>query len=95
MATNPHWETVSFVLSSAVRTNVLDVLRGQRSTPSQIAKHVDQPLSHVSRALRELQSKTLVILLTPGRTKARLYEITDRGREVSEKVASLRGGRKP
>ena len=65
MADDPHWELVSFVLSSAVRTNVLDALRAQRSTPSQIAKRVDQPLSHVSRALRELQSKSLVNLLTP------------------------------
>ena len=88
------WDTVSFVLSSEVRTNVLETLRAQRSTPSQIAKRVDQPLSHVSRALRELQSKALVTLLTPSRTKARLYEITERGREVLEKVSALRGGRK-
>lgn len=85
------WEIVSFVLSSELRTRVLQALSSQQSTPSQIAKHVDQPISHVSRALKELHERGLVVLLTPHRTKARLYEITPEGRAVLDKVAALRG----
>lgn len=66
-------------------------LSSHESTPSQIAKYVDQPISHVSRALKELQERGLVVLLTPQRTKARLYEMTAEGRAVLDKVAALRG----
>ncbi len=91
MPTGAEWEVVSFVLSSDLRTRVLRGLRSSQSTPSQIAKQVDQPISHVSRALKELQERGLVVLLTPHRTKARLYEITPEGKAVLDKVAALRG----
>ena len=89
-----NWELVSFVFSSEVRTHILEILRNAEATPSQLAKEIDQPISHVSRALKELQEKSLVLLLTPHRTKARLYEITDQGRTVIESVRMLRGGRR-
>jgi len=95
MAEQAQWETVSYIFSSDVRTRVLETLCAQKATPSQIAKRIGQPLSHVSRALKELQLKQLIILLTPTRTKARLYEATAIGNEVLEKVIVLRGGRKP
>jgi len=88
------WELVSFVFSSEVRTHILDLLRSAEATPSQLAKTINQPISHISRALKELQQKSLVLLLTPHRTKARLYEITDRGRTVIESVRALRGVRR-
>jgi len=72
----------------------LEALCTQRATPTQIGKKLNQPLSHISRALRELHSKQLVVILTPHRTKARLYEATEQGRQVLEKVRALRGGEK-
>ena len=94
MTTEADWEIVSFVFSSDVRTRVLELLKNQKATPSQLARELDQPISHISRSLRELQGKGLVLLLTPHRTKARLYEITGQGREVLDKVVALRGGRR-
>ncbi len=88
------WELVSFVLSSELRTRILDILRNAEATPSRLAKEIDRPVSHISRALKELQQKNLVLLLTPHRTKARLYEITDLGKTVIESVRTLRGGRR-
>ena len=93
MAGGADWDVVSYVFSSDVRARVLEILRAQKATPSQIAKRLSQPISHISRALHELQAKKLVILLTPSRTKARLYEVTAQGREVSDKVAVLKGGK--
>jgi len=95
MAEQAQWETVSYIFSSDVRTRVLETLCAQKATPSQVAKRIGQPLSHISRALKELQAKQLILLLTPTRTKARLYEATASGREVLEKVRILRGGGKP
>ncbi len=94
MPEEDNWELVSFVFSSEIRTHILEFLRSAEATPSQLAKEVDQPISHISRALRELQQKNLVLLLTPHRTKARLYEITDQGKSVIESVRSLRGGKR-
>ena len=94
MLGDDNWDLVSFVFSSEVRTHILDILRNAEATPSQLAKEIDQPISHISRALKELQEKRLVLLLTPHRTKARLYEITDQGRTVIESVRVLRGGRR-
>jgi DNA-binding transcriptional ArsR family regulator len=85
-----NWESVSYVLSSEVRTRVLRALKVDKATPSRLAEQIDQPLSHVSRALRELLEKELVICLTPKRRKARLYEITENGSEVLDRIDTLK-----
>ena len=85
-----NWEVVSFVFSSEARLHTLRSLKTKKATPSQIAEQVDQPLSHVSRALRELQDKDLVVCLTPNRTKARLYAITPEGADILSKIETLR-----
>lgn len=85
-----NWEVVSFVFSSETRSRVLRSLKSRKATPSQIADEVNQPLSHVSRALKELQDKELVVCLTPNRKKARLYAITPAGADILSRLETLR-----
>ncbi|HLA82221.1 MAG TPA: ArsR family transcriptional regulator [Thermoleophilia bacterium] len=90
------WETVGFLLSSEIRQGVLRTLSGQRCTPSQISTVLGQPISHVSRALGELQSRKLAVCLTPERKKGRLYQITSLGETVLRELERLRTrGEKP
>ncbi len=83
------WNDVSFVLASTYRVNVLDQLSDSSTTPSQLASEAQLPISHVSRALRELRDHALVKLLVPeDRKKDRIYGITDQGAEVWETIES-------
>jgi DNA-binding MarR family transcriptional regulator len=56
-----------------------------------IAKATNEHLSHVSRALRELQTKGLVECKNPKNSKYRFYEITAKGREIYSRVAEIEG----
>lgn len=85
----PQWDDVSFVLASTYRVNVLNQLSDNSTTPSQLASETQLPISHVSRALRELRDHSLVKLLVPeDRKKGRIYGITDQGAEVWETIES-------
>jgi predicted transcriptional regulator len=57
--------------------------------PSAIASSAGMNLSHVSRALRELEEKSLVECLTPKMTKNKIYGITPSGLSVIEKMKML------
>lgn len=83
------WDDVSFVLASTYRVDILDQLADGSTTPSQLATEAQLPISHVSRALRELRDHALVKLLVPeDRKKGRIYGITDQGAEVWETIES-------
>ena len=83
---NQFGHAVSFVSKSEVRSHILeDVLRGPR-TPSELASMENKHVSHVSRALRELQALGLVesVQGDPGERysgdkKKRRYGATDLG----------------
>ena len=84
------WEAIGFLLSSEIRQGVLRTLIEKRSTPSQISTVLGEPISHVSRALKELQSRKLAICLTPNRKKGRLYQITTLGETVLHELERMR-----
>ena len=82
------WKLISFV-QGRIRRKCLEELNSGQKTPQMIAKSIEEHLSHVSRALRELSEKKLAICLTPDQNKNRFYEITTLGQEILEKVAKL------
>lgn len=88
------WETVSYVFSSELRFKVLVELRKSKLTPSQLARGLSQPMSHVSKALSELSDKELVVCLTPSRKKGRFYEITKDGEKVLDEISKITRGTK-
>jgi len=80
---SPNWDTVGYVISSNYRTVVLARLAKGPATPTKIARDVDLPTTHVSRALQSLRDHDLVELLVPEeRRKGRVYAITAEGTDV-------------
>lgn len=74
-------------MQGKVRMSVLFALRGCPKTPSRIADETGEHLSHISRALREMKEKGLVECMTPGRSKNRIYQITEKGVIVLEELS--------
>jgi predicted transcriptional regulator len=87
------WDTVGFVFSSQLRLKILLVLRESKNTPKQLSASLKKPMSHVSKALKQLSERQLVECLTPKRRKGRLYDITKRGNQVLDEIGKI--GRKP
>jgi DNA-binding MarR family transcriptional regulator len=81
------WELVSFA-QGRVRRLCLEALSAGPKTPNSISESSGVHLSHVSRSLRELQSKGLVECVTPKATKNRIYIISNKGRKT---LRMLRG----
>lgn len=86
---------VSFVFSSELRLKTLLELSKSEFTPKQLSLSLDKPISHISKALRELRNKGLVECLTPKMRKARFYTITRLGTQVLDEINKLTkiGGR--
>jgi DNA-binding HxlR family transcriptional regulator len=83
------WDDVSYVISSRYRVDVLNRLQTGPSTPSLIATDTDHSISHISRALQELQEEDLVTLLvSEERRKGRVYGTTEQGQAVIEIIQS-------
>lgn len=84
---SPDWDVIGYVISSSHRTAVLGRLADGPATPTQLAKDVDLPITHVSRALQSLRDHGLVELLVPEeRRKGRVYAITSKGFEIWEVI---------
>jgi len=83
------WETVSYAFSSELRLKILLELSKSKNTPKQLSLSLKQPISHVSKSLKELTTKGLVECLTPNRKKARFYSITKHGNQVLDEINKL------
>ena len=75
----PPFDSVDYVLSSETRFRIISYLSEDAKTPTQLANAIQKHLSHISRALRELESKDLVICSSPKNTKPRIYYLTPEG----------------
>jgi predicted transcriptional regulator len=80
------WETISYVFSSELRLKTLLELSKSKGTPKQLSLSTRQPISHISKALKELNGRGLVECLTPSRKKARFYSITRQGNQVLDEI---------
>lgn len=83
------WETISYVFSSELRFKTLLELSRSQNTPKQLSLSTEAPISHISKALRELNGKGLVECLTPSRKKARFYSITTLGNQALDEINKL------
>ena len=82
------WDLTGFIVRSKYRSAVfLDLTTAKR--PSQISKKLGFRLTHVTRALRELGSKSLVECLNPKDRVGRIYQLTSRGKSLIKKVKDL------
>lgn len=80
------WKKYSFVVRAKNRKKILKALK-EPKTPTQLSKETKINLSHVSRSLRELMDKDLVKCLTPDQTTGRVYDRTETGEKIVEKIA--------
>jgi DNA-binding MarR family transcriptional regulator len=89
-ATRMSIDSFDFILSSETRFRVLSFLSRSASTPTQLAKEIEKHLSHISRALRELESKDLVSCQSPKYAKPRVYYLTPEGDRLLREVTRYR-----
>lgn len=88
MGTGHSEDIEAYVLSSKYRSAVLELLtETKRATPTEIAEETDEPRSHISRALSELQDRGIVELRVPeARNVGRYYALTEDGSAVWSSV---------
>ena len=82
------WELVSFV-NSDIRRKCLVQLKHKFKRASWIARKIKKRNTHVNRALRELESKGLVVSGIFGNDGEVFFKITPLGRRVLRKVKEI------
>lgn len=82
------WDLLSFIQGKDRKLALKELAEGPK-TPSQMAENSDKHLSHISRALRELEDKNLVECKNPQANKNRFYEITEKGEELLKKSKKI------
>jgi predicted transcriptional regulator len=80
MSTNP--STISFVASSKRRLEILKILTKERKSQPEIANLTGMYKAHVSRTLKELLEKELVVCQNPEDRAFKFYSITSLGKKV-------------
>ena len=81
----PDWNTIGFVVASKYRRKVIGALQKGEKTPKMMSIETGIRLNHLSNVLRRLADRGLVLCLTSGRKKGRIYALTDEG----EKIATI------
>ena len=69
-----------------MQKKVLRSLNNSIKMPSKISKDTEISIHHVSRYLKQLKEKQLVICLNEDYKQGRLYKITKLGKEVLEHI---------
>ena len=83
------WEDASYVAASRIRMDMLAKLNTPK-IPSVLASNMKMSRSHISRALKQLESRDLIICKTPNAKRAKVYGITHNGRQALESAEKLR-----
>ena len=86
MADNKNdWELFSWVIRGNQRRKVILALE-KPTIPSKIKKEAKMSLSNVSKILSTFKKRGLVHCLNPGAITGRIYELTEKGQWVRDKV---------
>ncbi len=76
---------VSWVKRGKQRREIIAHMKGTQ-TPTEIAKKSGYSLNHTSRVLRDFKKEGLVKLHNPKDKTGRLYELTQKGKYVRDKL---------
>ncbi|MHA1716972.1 MAG: ArsR family transcriptional regulator [Promethearchaeota archaeon] len=76
------WNLFGFIKASDYRIKVIKALNDKKRTPKELSEITSIPLSHISTTLKQLIRKKVVICLTPGLRKGKLFELTKIGMDV-------------
>jgi len=80
------WEDVGYVMASKYRETIIKKLSKKNYMPSILAKETNLRLSHISRALKELKIKNLIVCLNKESKKGKIYSLTDSGKRLLELI---------
>ena len=75
-----HWEDKAFIKSSKNRVQILNTLKAEPLTVTELAKKLDNHRSTVSQQLLRLEKAGFVKCLTPARANYHIYGITKKGK---------------
>ena len=81
------WDLIGFIKASQTRYNTLKALETDFLMPTEISQHTGIRTSQVSGALQEMKKRNLVECKNEQLRKGRIYQITDKGRELLEILA--------
>lgn len=84
------WDDVSFLLASEYRRKIMKALKEGPRTPSMLAKETSLYPEHVSRTLKELKKRKLILCLTPNRKRGKLFKLTEIGKKTLKKMPSYK-----
>ena len=76
----------AFVIASTYRVNTIKALKYKTKIPRDISKDSGILANHISKILRELKDKGIVVCINEEVHKGRLYRLTDTGIEIYEKL---------
>ena len=76
----------SWVKISSYRNRVMIALGSKLKTPSTLSKESGIKTSHISNVLSELKTKELIVCINEEARKGRLYQVTDLGKQVMQKI---------
>ena len=76
-----------YVLRSKIRLNLLISLKSEPKTPTQISKEISAHITHVSEALKQLETKGLLSCLNPNDKKNKSYYITEDGKNLLNAIS--------
>ncbi|ALT68951.1 transcriptional regulator [Methanobrevibacter millerae] len=76
----------AYVITSTYRKKVVKSLSKRDMIPTQIAYDSDILPNHVSKVLRELKEKDVVVCTNEQDRKNRNYHLTDLGMEIAEEL---------
>lgn len=79
------YDLVSFILRGKFRKKILIELKTPK-TPTQLSKKLAIQRSNISRCILELEKKGLLVCLTPNEEMGRLYQISELGKNVLERM---------
>ncbi len=82
------WNDVSYVIASKTRRAIVLKL-GTPRTPTFLARDLDLNLANVSRAITELESKDIIVCLTPKQKVGKIYSLTKKGNDVILKIKKM------
>ncbi|MCL2156554.1 MAG: winged helix-turn-helix domain-containing protein [Methanobrevibacter sp.] len=79
-------EKLGWIKLSEHRKKIVIDLAGDYKIPTEISKSTDLSKSEVSRTLRDLKNKNIVVCLNEESHRGRIYTLTDEGKEILDYI---------
>ncbi|MBS3072210.1 winged helix-turn-helix transcriptional regulator [Candidatus Pacearchaeota archaeon] len=80
---------VSFVMRAKNRLQILSALEKEAKYSGLLAKETRLYKSHISRAIKELESKELIVCKNPLDRSYKFYSLTSKGKKVLDEVKKI------